>query len=87
MAQMVKKGKKKICLPMQETRVGFLVQEDPKRKWKPIPIFLPGKSHGQRSLAVYSPLDCKESDTTEHICMAWHPSQINIKPHTKDLFR
>jgi len=34
-----------------------------KRKWQPIPVFLPGKSHGQRSLAGYSPWDCKESDT------------------------
>ena len=35
------------------------------RKWQPIPVFLPGKSHGQRSLAGYSPWDHKESDTTE----------------------
>ena len=28
-------------------------------------MFLPGKSHGQRSLAVYSPWCCKESDSTE----------------------
>jgi len=26
-----------------------------RRKWQFIPIFLPGKSHGQRSLAGYSP--------------------------------
>ena len=26
---------------------------------------MPGKFHGQRSLAGYSPWDCKESDTTE----------------------
>ena len=26
-----------------------------KRKWQPAPIFLPGKSHGQRSLVGYSP--------------------------------
>ena len=25
------------------------------RKWQPTPVFLPGKSHGQRNLAVYSP--------------------------------
>ena len=28
--------------------------------------FLPGKSHGQRSLAGSSPWGCKEADTTEH---------------------
>ena len=26
-----------------------------RRKWPPTPVFLPGKSHGQRSLAGYSP--------------------------------
>ena len=39
-----------------------------RRKWQLTPVFLPGKSHGQRSLAGYSPCDCKESDTTEHAC-------------------
>ena len=33
--------------------------------WQPIPMFLPGESHGQRSLAGYSPQGCKELDTTE----------------------
>ena len=31
-----------------------------KRKWQPSPIFLPGKSHRQRSLVGYSPKGCKE---------------------------
>ena len=30
-----------------------------RRKWQPTPVFLPGESHGQRSLAGYSPLGCK----------------------------
>ena len=30
-----------------------------KRKWQPTPVFLPGKSHGQRSLAGYSPWGCE----------------------------
>ena len=30
-----------------------------RRKWQPTPVFLPGKSHGQRSLVVYSPWGCK----------------------------
>ena len=34
------------------------------RKWKPTPVFLPGKSQGQRSLGGYSPRGHKESDTT-----------------------
>ena len=33
-------------------------------KWPPTPV-LPGKSHGQRSLAGYNPQGCKESDTIE----------------------
>ena len=36
-----------------------------RRKWKPTPVFLPGKFHGPRSLGGYSPWGCKESETTE----------------------
>ena len=36
------------------------------RKWQPIPIFMPRKFHGQKSLAGYSPWGCKESNMTEH---------------------
>ena len=36
-----------------------------RRKWQPTPVFLPGKSHGQRSLVGYSPQDHKELDVTE----------------------
>ena len=32
-------------------------------------MFLPGKSHGPRSLAGYSPWSHKESDMTEHAHM------------------
>ena len=35
------------------------------REWKPTPVFLPGKSHGQRGLVGYSPQGHKESDTSE----------------------
>ena len=34
-------------------------------KWQPTPVFLPGKSHGQESLAGYSPWGHKELETTE----------------------
>ena len=36
-----------------------------KGKWLPTPVFLPGKTHGERSLAGYTPQGFKESDTTE----------------------
>ena len=37
------------------------------RKWQPTPVSLPGKSHGQRSLAGYSPWSQKELNMTEHM--------------------
>ena len=36
-----------------------------KKAWQPTPVFLPGESHGQRSLVGYSPWGRKESDRTE----------------------
>ena len=36
-----------------------------RRAWQPTPLFLPGESHGQRSLVGYSPRSHKESDTTD----------------------
>ena len=36
-------------------------------KWQPTPAFLPEKSHGQGSLADYSPLGRKELDTAEQL--------------------
>jgi len=36
-----------------------------RKKWQPAPVFLPGKSNGQRSLADYSPQGHKELVTTE----------------------
>ena len=38
-----------------------------RRWWHPIPVLLPGKSHGQRSLVGCSPWGRKESDTTEQL--------------------
>ena len=35
--------------------------------WQPTPEFLPGEPYEQRSLVAYSPLGCKESDTTEQL--------------------
>ena len=36
-----------------------------RRQWHPTSVFLPGKSHGQRSLVGGSPWGRQESDTTE----------------------
>ena len=37
------------------------------RKWQPTPELLPGESHGERSLAGYSPRGRRELDMTAHI--------------------
>ena len=36
-----------------------------RRIWQPTPVFLPGESHGERSLVGCSKWDCKELDTIE----------------------
>ena len=52
-------------LPIQEMQDQSLSWEDPlEKKWQLTPVFLPGKFHGQRSLADYSPWDSKELDMT-----------------------
>ena len=38
-----------------------------RRKRQPTPVFLPGKFHGQRSMAGYSPWGCRELDMTEQL--------------------
>ena len=56
---------------MRETWVRFLGREDPLEKEMAMhSSILPGKLHGQRSLAGYSPWGCKESDTTERLHLA-----------------
>ena len=48
----------------------FIAQLSPpywRRQWHPTPVLLPGKSHGRRSLAGYSPRGRKETDTTERL--------------------
>ena len=47
---------------------GLRVRKIPcRRGWQFTPVFLSGESHGQRSLAGYSPRGLTESDTTEAI--------------------
>ena len=58
-------GKESAC---QCRRPGFVpwVRKIPRRrKWQPIPVFLPGQYHGQRCLESYTSWDCKELVTTE----------------------
>ena len=68
---MVKKKKKKNLPVMWEIWVQSLGQEDPLEKGMlPTPVFMPGESHGQRSLAGYRPWGCKESDITEQLTLS-----------------
>ena len=48
-------------LPASSREVGSIqVRKFPwTRKWQPTPVFLPGESHGRRSLEGYSPGGCK----------------------------
>ena len=60
-AQMVK-----IPPAVWETQVQSLGRKLPwRREWQPTSVFVPGESHGQRSLVGYSPWGRKELDPTE----------------------
>ena len=57
---------------------GFTHWVGKRRKWQPTLVFLPGKSHGQRSLGDCSPWGGKEWDMTEHFTSLLFPSHL---PH------
>ena len=50
-----------------------------RRKWQPTPVFLPAESHGQRSLAGYSPWGFKESEMTERPTLTMHSTVPGAK--------
>ena len=61
-------GKESSCQCRRRKRLGFdpWVRKIPwRRSWQPTPVFMPGESHGQRSLVGYSPQSRKELDMTE----------------------
>ena len=61
---------KRICLQFRRWGFDPWIGKIPwRREWLPTPLFLPGESHGQRSLAGCSPWGCKESDVTEWITL------------------
>ena len=71
MAQLVKNPS-----VMWETWVGKSLE----KVWQPTPVFLPGESHGQRSLAGYSPWGHKESDATERLTpLKWYSCLDNLR--------
>ena len=63
----------RICLKCSRPGFDPWVGKIPKRRGCTNPVFLPGESHGQRSLENYSPQGHKETDTTE---------RVNTQKHT-----
>ena len=56
-------------------RLGFNIWMEKipwRRKWQPTLVFLPGESHGGRSLVGYSPWGREESETTEWLHCHFH---------------
>ena len=63
-------GKEPTCQYRRHNRHGFnhWTGKIPwRRAWRPTPIFFPGESQRQKSLASYSPWDSKELDRTERL--------------------
>ena len=74
----------RICLQCQRPRFDSWVSKIPRRrKWHPTPIFLSGESHGQRSLADYSPLGLQRVKhdwaTDTCFCLAFDFVMIHYK--------
>ena len=53
-----------------------------RRKWQLTPVFLPGGSHGQRSLVGYNPQGCKEPNTTERLSTPTEGPSVSLVPQT-----
>ena len=68
-AQMVKNP-----TAMHETDPGLIPGSgrSPVGEQKPTPVSLPGKLHGQRNRAGYSPWDHKQSDMNERLTLSFH---------------
>ena len=56
-----------------------------RRQWHPTPVLLPGKSHGQRTLAGCSPSGPNESDMTERLHFHFHALEKEMATHSSVL--
>ena len=69
---------------MLEMWIQSLGREDPRRReWQPTPVFLPGTSHGQRSLVGYSLCGCREVNLAKqltHTCPIMCPAFQHLPP-------
>ena len=69
---------------MQCRRLGFdpWVRKIPwKRKWQPTPVFLPEKSHGQRSLVSYYPKGCSILGVRFHLALGFSVALTKFPAH------
>ena len=58
-------GKESACNVGDSGLIPWVGKISWRRKWQPTPVFLPGESHGQKSLAGYSPWGHKAFDPSE----------------------
>ena len=58
-----------------------------RRAWQCTPVFMPGESHGQRSLVGCSPWGCEELDTTERppFHFSFHALEKEMATHSSVL--
>ena len=78
-------GKESACQCRRHKRHGFnsWVRNIPwRRKWQPTPVFLPRKSHGQRSLVGYSPWSHKEHNSA-HMKKEQMHSECHVRTETE----
>ena len=71
-------GKEPAC-QCRRGRFDPWVRKSPwRRKWQPTPVFLPGESDGQRSLAGHSLWSCRELDRTSLVAQMVKASGYNV---------
>ena len=77
------------CRRHKRCRLNPWVRKVPwRRAWQPTPVLLSGESHGQRSLAGYSPWGHRESDMTEWAqregtgSVPWRTEEPSVMPST-----
>ena len=58
-------GKESACNVGDSGLIPWVGKISWRRKWQPTPVFLPGESHGERSLVGYSLCGRKELDMTD----------------------
>ena len=73
-------GTSRICLQYERPGFNPRIRKIPwRREWQTTLVFLPGESHGQRSLVGYSPWGHKESDMTERLHFTLRVSDERMK--------